>query len=206
MAVITISRQLGAGETSIAPAVASRWGWDCIDSKLLDREIEESGIKAAAHYDERVPGLVESWQHPLDAGKYFYALKRIAEEYAARGNVVIVGRGANFLLRGTDALHVRLVADMPFRIRRVMEIRWINEQPARDAIAQSDRDRLEFCKRHFKGDWNDPIHYDLSLNTAQVGVDAAAELIVKAAVLRWPDLSAVAAPALSAEPGQEETE
>ena len=186
MGVITISRQIGAGETTIAPTVASRLGWECIDRKLLDREMDETGINVVSHYDERDPGVIESWQHPLYAGKYFQALERLVAEYASQGNVILVGRGANFLLKEKDALHVRLVADMPFRIQRVMELRWVNEQPARDIIAQSDRDRLTFCKHHFKEDWNDPIHYDLALNTAKVGIENAVELIVSAAHLRWP--------------------
>jgi len=187
MGIITISRQIGAGETAIAPAVAERLGWECIDQKLLDREVEETGITMpdVVHYDEHAPGLVESWQHPHEAEKYFHALQRIVREYAERGNVVIVGRGARFILKEADALHVRLVADMSFRIRRVMEVRWVNEAPARDIIRQSDHDRAAFHRRCFKVDWEDPLHYHLVLNTSLLGVEGAVDTLVAAARVRW---------------------
>ena len=189
MGIITISRQIGAGETTIAPAVAERLGWDCVDHKLLDREVEETGIimPYVAHYDEHVPGLLEAWQRPLEASKYFLALKRIVEEYAAKGNVVIVGRGGNFLLKDADALHVRLVADMSFRIQRVMEVRWVNEGPAHEIIQQNDHDRAAFHRHYFKADWHDPLNYHLILNTSRLGIHGVIETLVAAARRRWEE-------------------
>ncbi len=192
MGIITISRQIGAGETTIAPAVAERLGWECIDNKLLDREVEETGITLpyGVHYDEHAPGLLESWQHPHEAEKYFHALKRIMEEYAQKGNVVIVGRGGNFILKDADALHVRLVADMPFRIQRVMEVRWVNEGPAKEIIRQNDHDRAAFHRRYFKADWNDPLNYHLVLNTSRLSIPGVIETLVAAAQARWAEKAA----------------
>ncbi len=190
MGIITISRQIGAGETTIAPAVAERLGWECIDHKILDREVEETGIKLpyVVHYDEHAPGLLESWQHPQEAERYFHALTRIMKEFADQDNVVIVGRGANFILKEYDALHFRLVADMAFRIRRVMEVRWVNEGPAREIIRQSDHDRAAFHRHYFKADWDDPLHYHAVLNTSKLGIEATIERILAAAELHWPEL------------------
>ena len=189
MGIITISRQIGAGETAIAPAVAERLGWEYVDHKILDREVEETGIRlpCVVHYDEYAPGLLESWQHPYEAEKYFQALRRIMEAYAAQGNVVIVGRGGNFLLKDADALHVRLVADMAFRIMRVMEVRWVNEGPARAIIRQSDDDRAAFFRHYFQADGSDPLHYDCVLNTSRIGTAGAVDTIVEAARQRWGD-------------------
>lgn len=187
MGIITISRQIGAGETTIAPAVAERLGWECIDRQILDREVEETGLALpyVVHYDERIPGKIEAWRHPHEAEKYFAALKRILEEYAQRGNVVIVGRGANFILQDHDALHFRLIADMPFRIRRVMEVRWVNEGPAREIIAQSDREKAEFIRHYFHAEWDDPVHYHAVLNTSRLGIETIIERMVAAAKARW---------------------
>lgn len=185
--VITISREIGAGETTVAPAVAERLGWECIDHRILDREVEETGIilPHVFHYDERVPGTIEAWRHPNETEKYFAALKRIMEEFAAKGDVVIVGRGANFILSNYDVLHYRLIADMPFRIRRVMEARWVNEGPARAIISDSDRDRAEFVRHYFHADWADPLHYHAVLNTSKLGVETVVERLVTAARARW---------------------
>lgn len=194
MGIITISRQIGAGETTIAPAVAKQLAWTCVDNEILDREVEETEIAMpyVVHFDERIPGKIEAWRHPQEADKYFYALKRIMEEFAEQGNAVIVGRGANFLLADKDALHFRLIADMPFRIRRVMEVRWVNDGPARDIIAQSDKDRSEFIRHYFHADWDNPEHYHAVLNTSKLGIDTVIERMVAAAKSRWPDEGEVA--------------
>jgi cytidylate kinase len=187
MGIITISRQIGAGETTIAPRLSERLGWECIDNKLLDREVEETGIKLpyVVHFDEHAPGLLDSWQHPHESERYFDALKRIMGEYADKGNVVLVGRGGNFILNERDALHIRLIADLDFRIRRVMEIRWVNEGPARDIIRQSDHDRAAFFRHYFKVDWADPVQYHAVLNTSQLGMDGVVDLLAAAAHSRW---------------------
>lgn len=187
MGIITISRQIGAGETTIAPEVARRLGWECLDRKLLDRLVAETGISLpyVAHYDERIPGKIEAWRHPGETEKYFQVLRRILQEYAQKGNAVIVGRGGNFFLRDADALHYRLIAPLPFRIQRVMEVRWVNEGPARETIAQSDRDRAEFIQHYFRADWDNPEHYHAVLNTARLGIETVTEWIVEAARRRW---------------------
>lgn len=187
MGIITISREIGAGETAIAPVVAERLGWECVDHKIIDREVEETGITLpyVIHYDERVPGLGDSWRRPGEAERYFEALRRIVGEYAARGNVVIVGRGANFLLAEADALHFRLIADMPYRVRRVMEGRWVNEGPARAIIAESDHDRGAFAQRFFKADWTAPVHYHAVYNTSRLGIETVVDRMVSMARERW---------------------
>jgi cytidylate kinase len=189
LGIITISRQIGAGETAIAPAVAERLGWECIDKTLLDREVEETGVAMpyVMHHDEHVPGFVESWQHPREAAKYFGAVKRVVREFADRGNIVIVGRGATWLLDKYDALHVRLIADMGFRLDRVMENRWVNEGPAREIIRQSDRDKAAYYRHFFDLDWSDPLHYHLVLNSSKLGIARTVDGLVAAARLRWPE-------------------
>jgi len=188
MGIICISRQIGAGETTIAPAVAQALGWKCIDHQILDREVAETGatLPKVANFDENAPGLIESWTHPREADQYFDTLKRILTEYASDGNVVLVGRGAGFILDHFDRLHVRLIAEMPFRIKRVMEIRWASEHHAQEIIRQNDHDRAAFHRKFLGVDWNDPTGYDLVVPTSRLGVKRAIEAIVSVARSRWP--------------------
>lgn len=188
MGIICISRQLGAGETTIAPAIAQALGWQCIDRQILDRQVAETGasLPQVAHLDENVPGLFESWKHPLEAERYFESLKSILKEYARADNAVIVGRGAGFALRDSDKLHVRLIADLPFRIKRVMESRWATEQHAYEIISQSDQERSAFHRKFFCLDWSDPLQYDLVVPTSTVGVKNSIELLIAIARTRWP--------------------
>jgi len=187
MGILCISRQIGAGETTIAPAVAQALGWKCVDHQILDREVAETGVDLPriTHFDENAPGLIESWTHPHEAERYFDALKRILVEYAESGNAVLVGRGAGFILRDTaNVLHIRLIAEMPFRIKRVMEIRWASEQHAREIIKQNDQDRAAFHRKFFGVDWNDPLQYDLVIPTSRTGVKPAIETLIAVASAR----------------------
>jgi len=188
MGIITISRQIGAGETTIAPAVAEALGWECVDKQILDRAVHETGIALpyVVHYDETSPKGVEQGRSPGEPERYFFALKRIMEEYARKGDVVIVGRGGNFILKDHDSLHFRLIADLAYRIRRVMEVRWVNEQPAREIIVRSDKDREEFVRHYFGADVNAPEHYHAVLNTSMMSIETVIERIVSTARGRWP--------------------
>ncbi len=181
MGIITISRELGAGETTIAPALAARLGWRVADQSILNREAEITGISLphAAHWDEHDPTFVERLhrQGPEFAA-FLKTSRQVMQELAAEGNVVIVGRGGNLLLRGyPDALHMRFIADMPFRIKRVMEVRWVTEQNAREIIAKSDRNKAAYFRHIFQVDWADPRLYDLVIRTDAVSMERTVDLL-----------------------------
>ena len=66
--------------------------------------------------------------------RYFEALGQLMRELAERGNAILVGRGGSRILRDDPrAFHVRLVAPMPVRVRRVMEYRWVQESSRQEA-------------------------------------------------------------------------
>jgi|YelNatPaOPRAMG01_1025707.scaffolds.fasta_scaffold05657_11 cytidylate kinase len=187
MGIITISRQIGAGEAVVAKSVADKLGWECVDKQILNKEVEDTGINLPyiVHFDERVPQKDEEPPNLKDHEIYIKALQKIIREFADKGDVVIVGRGANFILKDYDALHFRLIADLPYRIQRVMETRWVNEGPARYIIEQNDKDRASFIRRYFHADWEDPVHYHAVLNTSKLGLETVVERIVSAAKSRW---------------------
>ena len=106
-------------------------------------------------------------------------------ELAARGNVLLVGRGGNRFLRDHPAaFHVRLVAPMEIRLRRVMEHRWLREKQARQLIAQSDAERRSFYENYFGADWTSPLEYHLTANSGRLG-PAAVDLVACAAERHW---------------------
>ena len=187
MGIITISRQIGAGETVVAKAVAEELGWECVDKQILNKEVEDTGIKLPyiVHFDERVPQKGEEPPNLKDHEIYFKALQKIIRDFADKGDVVIVGRGANFILKDYDALHYRLIADLPYRLQRVMETRWVNEGPARYIIEQNNKDRASFIRHYFQADWEDPVHYHAVLNTSKLGLETVIDRILSAAKSRW---------------------
>ncbi len=63
MGIITLSRQIGAADTTIAPAVAERLWVESVDNQTLDRQVEQTGfiLPDAPHDNERHPEEIEAW-------------------------------------------------------------------------------------------------------------------------------------------------
>src|SRR5208283_2824860 len=89
--------------------------------------------------DEQPAGLFDSLQPGGLYQRYLAVLAQLMHELARRGDVLLVGRGGSGFLRDhSHAFHVRLVASLDIRLRRVMEHRWLREKPAREMLAASD--------------------------------------------------------------------
>jgi cytidylate kinase len=185
--VLTLARELGAGDTGFAPTLGARLGLHVYDRELLEQEALRLGVRAAdlEQVDEQPSGL---FQRFLPGGlhqRYFAALGQLMNELAARGDMLLVGRGGSRFLRDHPrAFHVRLVAPPEDRVRRVMEHRWLREAPARALIAQSDTRRRRFYENSWGADWADPLEYHVTVNSGRLG-PAAVDLVASLAERRW---------------------
>jgi cytidylate kinase len=99
---------------------------------------------------------------------------------ARRGNMVIVGRGGQFLLPPGRGLAVRIIASEPYRVRQTMEEYSVDEAKAKQLVAAADRGRKEFVARFFHRDLADPQLYDLVIKVDAFGPEATAQQIVAA--------------------------
>jgi cytidylate kinase len=189
--VLTLSRELGAGDTGFGPTLAERLGLRAYDRELLEQEAVRLGVTEAEleKVDEQPAGVFESFRPGSLHRRYFEVLGRLMNELAARGNVLLVGRGGSRFLRDyPGAFHVRLVAPPEVRVRRVMEHRWLREEPARQFIARSDAQRRRFYEGSFGADWSDPLEYHVTVNSGRLG-PAAVDLVAGAAGRHWSRLS-----------------
>jgi len=185
--VLTMSRQMGAGNSGFALTLGLRLSLRAVDRELLEYEAVRLGVSEAEleQVDEQPPGL---WQR-LRSGslhhRYFEALGQLIKELAERGNVLVVGRGGSrFLRERPGAFHVRLVAEMETRVRHVMTDRWLREEAARQLIDQSDARRRRFHESYFGSDWSDPLEYHLTVNSGRLGPEAV-DLVAAAAARHW---------------------
>ena len=208
MPVITISRQFGAAGVPVGRALAEKLGADFLDRAIVAQVAVRSGIPETEleTYDERLPSF---WQRvaaalttssPEVAMPASYAdeltqltthdrlvaiTRSVIEEAANRGNVVIVGRGAAFILgRQAGTLHVQLHASLDARIRylmsRIEDIPTetpLDEKSLRELSRSIDAARADYVRRTFDADWLDARHYDLSVDTGRLGVDGTVEVI-----------------------------
>jgi cytidylate kinase len=185
--VLTLSRQLGAGDTGFAPMLGARLGLKVYDRELLEQQAVRLGVREAEleKIDEQPAGLFERFRPGGLHHRYFEALGQLMAALAARGDVLLVGRGGSRFLRNhPSAFHVRLVAAPEVRVRRVMEHRWLREEPARQLIAQSDAQRRKFYEASFGADWSDPLEYHVTANSGRLG-PGTVDLIARAAEVHW---------------------
>jgi len=65
-------------------------------------------------------------------------------------------------------------------LKRVMEDLRLEPEAAKLEITRFDSSLREFSKRYFKAELEDPVHYDLVINTARFSFEAAASVVVDA--------------------------
>lgn len=174
MAVITFSRQLGSLGTGIAEAVALRLGYRVVARDLINQAARRAGAPevALAMLDDL--GLFGYCPSPRDCRAYRKAVGEVMQELAAEGNVVIVGRGGQVILRDhPDALHVRVIAPVALRAARISERRHVSRRAALAQVKASDASHQDYLSRFYRVEWDEPELYDLVVNTARLDVPAA---------------------------------
>jgi cytidylate kinase len=185
---IALSREAGTYGAAIARAVADRLGWPVYDSELLQRVASELGVQQASlsTMDERHVSWLSEYLEGLSPhqGVSQYAfMRRLLETIlalAARGNCVIVGRGATKVLPAATTLRVRIVAPQEHRIQAVQREHGISREEAVRRVETTDRERNDFVHEHFGMDAADPRNYDLVLNAGRFPIDQCVELILAA--------------------------
>jgi cytidylate kinase len=104
---------------------------------------------------------------------------------AASGQIVIVGRGSQMILREVpQALHVLCLASPEVRSQRVAERDEVSIEEARRLTAESDQARDAFFRKFWKIDVEDARLYDVTVETFRLGFEEAAEVVVSAARMK----------------------
>ena len=207
MPVITISRTYGSGGSEVAERVATTLGWPLFDNGIVDAIAERSGLTRAevSAQDERVPSMVERLAAALSLGspevmppvpagpietteeRIVAVTKRVIEEAVQSGPAVFVGRGAQCLLaERSDALHVFCYAPRSAMRRYAMERFGLDAAQADRFVADQNRQREHYVRRHWNRSWLAHENYHLCVNTAWLGLDGAAEQVVEAARRQFP--------------------
>lgn len=197
MAVLTISRQFGAGGKTLGQRVAARLGYQFVDEGLLEMVAEKANVslrwvegverEAGGHLMRFLSTLVPSSfidRHVGESGsdfdekRYVEFLSRIIQDLAAEDNVVFLGRGSQFILHDhPSTVRVLLVAERHDRIKFMEENYGLTPEKAAGLVNTESRKRERFLSHFFKGNPNDPSLYHMVLNRSLVPLDAAEEQI-----------------------------
>jgi cytidylate kinase len=197
--VLTIAREYGAGGSAVAQMVADRLGWRLLDRALLGAvgATAQVDTETAARYDEHVDSwwrrfhraglwaLAVSGGFPPADAQFFDAAtiadsaRQVIARAAVSGNCVIVGRGAQCILRGhADVFHVFIYGPWRERVSRVRS-RLKSARKLGELIRWTDHERASYIRTYYGCDWKDPHLYQMMISS-QIGTENAASIIVEA--------------------------
>lgn len=180
MTVIAITREIGTRGLDVAKGLGERLGLDVVNDELIERDIARlTGLSGEVvhRYFDGTASLLERWS--TDEQQLAQTTTEEVLDLAAKGDVVIRGWGAPYLLRDIPhVLCVRVCAPLPVREQVLVE-RGLAPDPdaARKAIGQQDAANDRVMRRLFRADGRDVSAYSLVLNTARLGVERCIEQI-----------------------------
>ncbi|HNY50657.1 MAG TPA: cytidylate kinase-like family protein [Smithella sp.] len=186
--IITVSREAGAGGSDISRRLAKAMGMDLIGGQIIQHVADSAKMsrKVIETLDEREVTFRETLLSSLFGenrpwpGEYLHHLTRVIGTIGIFGNVVIVGRGANFVLPQDRIFRTRIIAPMESRIRYFMEDRGYTRAEAEQYIVKRDNNRKAFVRKYFNADIADTQYYDMIINTEKISMAQATEAIIVA--------------------------
>ena len=194
--VITIGREFGSGGHEIGSKLAERLGIKCYDKELLEMASKQSGLceELFASQDEKPTnsflyslvmdtyslGYTSSYVDMPINHKVFLAQFDTIKKLAERESCVIVGRCADYALEDNPfAISVWIKASLENRVERIRKLYDIPESKAADLIQKTDKRRASYYNYYSSKKWGEAKSYDLCIDSGEVGIDGAIDLIVK---------------------------
>ncbi len=193
--IITVSRQFGSGGRSIAKELAKQLGYAYYDSELTEKVAEETGFDPSyiADAGEYAPGrsilsyaLGSAAPHAssghMSATDYLWTTQsRIITELAEKGNCVIVGRCADYILRSRDdVLNVFIHADDEYRAKRIVELYGVRDKSPKKRLEEKDGKRSVNYKYFTGREWGKIDNYHLALDSSVLGSEGCVKIIMQA--------------------------
>lgn len=179
MPVIAMTREMGSLGRDIALVLAEELGLSLVQHEVVEHVADKMHVGASAvnRFLEGEAGLLERWN--IDRKRVSLFTAEEIFDLAASGNVLIRGWGAAHLLRPVPhVLSVRICAPMADRTRTMMERIGIDDpDTARREIEKNDAAHTTTITQLGHADWQNPLHYDLVINTAHIPVSAGVNMI-----------------------------
>ena len=196
--IITISREFGSGGRAIGKMVAERLGYKFFDAEIIDEVVKSSGIskEIVEKYDEyatyknsllytiAVNSGGDSYNRLSVANRVQIAQNEVIKRIAEEGKCVIIGRGADYILRERDdCLHVFIRADIGFRAKRVTDIYGDSGKRIESVLEDKDTRRRVFYRSFTMREWGVIENYNLVLDSGTIGIENCADVICNVASL-----------------------
>ena len=199
MAVITISRQFGAGGRTLGAKVAQKLNYLFEDDAIIQEiakkaKVSKRSVKGHEQtagslisrilstvvdrgYMERLTGNKVGY---IDEVVYVEALTDVITEFAKRDNIVLLGRASQYILQNTEnVFHILMVAAKADRISFIQKNYNLSPEKARHSVEQGDKRRRNLYSKFAKSGYDNPMLYNLCLNMSRISLDRAVDLVCK---------------------------
>lgn len=195
--VITISRQRGTGGAIVAERLARRFNYTLLHRDTIDRICETAGYhrRIVESLDEHSKSQLAIWFESIITGQqvdlsdYARHLFQVVYSIARLGGVVVVGRGANFVIGSQQGFHARLVGSREFRIANIVAFDKMSPKDAAVSADRTDSERAEFVRQLIGKSIDDVLAYDMVLNVDYLPLDSVVNLIASAAMEKFEKLA-----------------
>ena len=203
--IITISREYGSGGRLIGKLVAESLGYDFYDKEIIDMAAQESGLSPdfikkteqnlssgflynlllGSSYSGTANGAssINGTQMLPLADQVFNAERKVILDLAKKGNCVIVGRCADYILNTSDEidskslLNVFIYGNLEEKLKRIEDLYKEPEQAAKKTIQQIDKRRANHYNTFTEATWGDRKNYHIMINSSTAGIEETARLI-----------------------------
>ena len=200
--IITISREYGSGGRLIGKLVAESLGYDFYDKEIIDMAAQESGLSPdfikkteqnlssgflynlllGSSYSGTANGAssINGTQMLPLADQVFNAERKVILDLAKKGNCVIVGRCADYILNTSDEidskslLNVFIYGNLEEKLKRIEDLYKEPEQAAKKTIQQIDKRRANHYNTFTEATWGDRKNYDIMINSSTAGIEETA--------------------------------
>ncbi len=193
--VVTISREFGSGGRTVGKELADRLGWAYYDKEIIKQVSIETGLNEdfiaengeyaptknilSYIFSSRngVPGVMDG----LSIDDFLWAVQsKVINEIADKGNCVIVGRCADYILRDReDCLNVFIHAKMASRADRIVRLYGESDKSPEKRLEDKDKKRRVYYKRRTGREWGVVQNYNLSLDSSKIGIESCVDYIAK---------------------------
>ncbi|MBW1803019.1 MAG: cytidylate kinase-like family protein [Deltaproteobacteria bacterium] len=197
MAVITISRQFGAGGRTLGQMIAEELGYDFVDdviihevakkAKVSTRSVKSIERTAGGKLSKIFSGLISSdyMDRMIGEGKgyideeiYVDILHEVIKDMAKRDHIVLMGRGGQYILQDDpNAFHILLVSDIESRIQFMQRYYDLSTSKAEKAVMHGEKRRANLYAKFGRQDYNRPQLYHLVLNMSKISMEKALKVV-----------------------------
>ncbi len=196
--IVTISNLYGCGAVAVGQRVAQALHYELIDSQLpvvvakrmqitpvqaqaVDETGRSLGARLLSSLELATPEVAVSGFGETFDEEYVREVQEAVREFAAHGDVVILGRGAGAILgRRPDVLRVFMYAPRDWRVERVASEYGLDYKAAAAEVDRIDKARRAHLRDWYNVEMGSPAVVDLAIDTATFGEERAAALVIAA--------------------------